>query len=61
MEEREATIVSASNLKLRDEQDGMEHQFINPANITLTDGAIAIYVSITTPNKVVRIIKEIKH
>lgn len=61
MEEREATITSASLLRLKDQQTGTEYDFINPANVSITDGAIAIYVAVTTPNKVVRIVKEIKH
>lgn len=60
MEEREGTITSAANLKLRDSINGEEYSFINPANITIGDGYIAIYITINTPNKVVRVVREIK-
>ena len=41
MEEREGTITSVANLKLRDSINGEEYSFINPANINITDGYIA--------------------
>ena len=60
MEEREGTITSAVNSKLRDSINGVEYEFVNPANVTVTDNLIAIYVTINTPNKVIRVIREIK-
>ena len=60
MEEREGTITSVLNSKLRDNFSGDEFEFVNPASITLTDGGIVIYISVITPRKVVRVIKEVK-
>lgn len=60
MEEREGTITSVLNGKLRDHINGDEFEFVNPASVTLVDGGVVIYVSVITPRKVVRIIKEVK-
>ena len=61
MEEKEGTIISVSNSMLRDNASGMEHEFVNPAMISISDGNIVIYVEISTPNKTIRIIKNIKN
>ncbi len=60
MEEREGTITSVLNGKLRDHINGDEFEFVNPASITVTDGSIVIYISVITPRKVVRVLKEVK-
>lgn len=60
MQEKEGTIISVANSLLRDNASGMENEFVNPAMILISDGNIVIYVEISTPNKVIRIIKNIK-
>lgn len=60
MEEREGTITSVLNGKLRDNFSGDEFEFVNPASVTIGDGSVVIYVSVITPRKVVRILKEVK-
>lgn len=60
MEEREGTITSAANLTLRDNINGEEFSFVNPANIIIGDGYIAIYITINTPKRTINVIKEIK-
>lgn len=60
MQEKEGTIISVANSLLRD-SDGLEKEFTNPAMIQISDGSVVIYVEISTPNKVIRVIKNIKH
>jgi hypothetical protein len=60
MEEREGTITSVANLTLRDSINGEEFSFVNPASVIITEGSIAIYVTINTPKRPINVIKEIK-
>lgn len=60
MQEKEGTIISVANSMLRD-AGGQEREFTNPAMIQISDGNIVIYVEISTPNKVIRVIKNIKN
>lgn len=61
MQEKEGTIISVANSILKDNASGMEHEFVNPAVILISDGSIVIYVEVSTPNKIIRIIKNIKN
>lgn len=61
MQEKEGTIISVANSILRDNTSGNEHEFVNPASIFISDGNVVIYVEVTTPNKVIRVIKSVKN
>jgi hypothetical protein len=60
MEEKEGTILDVATRTLI--EDGTEGpvEFINPAQISINKSDGVIYIQISTPNKVVRVIKEIK-
>jgi len=60
MEEKEGVIIDAANGILR-ENGGGEHEFVNPAQVSITNGDGVIYIQIVTPVKVIRVIKDIKH
>jgi len=61
MEERQATITDAANSLMTDSATGTSYGYTNPASVTISNGSIVIYVAINTPNKVIRIIKDIKY
>lgn len=63
IEESTGTIllVTERGGRLMDNITGEMMDFENPANIILTDGGVIIYVTVTTPNKVIRIIKNVKN
>ncbi|HEY0029553.1 MAG TPA: hypothetical protein VGC65_02250 [Bacteroidia bacterium] len=61
MEEKEGVITDLANRRLRDNNGGGENlEFVNPASIVMKVGDGVVYIEITTPNKVIRVIKEIK-
>lgn len=60
MEEREGTITSVLNGKLRDNFSGDEFDFVNPASVIIGDGSVVVYIAVITPKKVIRVIKEVK-
>lgn len=63
VEQGSGTIIELNQTggKLMDNVTGEILEFENPASITLIDGGVVIYVSVVTPNKVIRIIKNIKN
>jgi hypothetical protein len=61
MEEKEGVIIDAARRILRDDNGGGEHEFVNPAQVTIANGDGVIYIEIVTPVKVIRVIKDIKH
>lgn len=59
MEEKEGVIKDLANRILTD-SDGMDRDFVNPAQVTIKNGDGVIYIEIITPNKVIRVIKDVK-
>jgi hypothetical protein len=61
MEEKEGVITDVTGHKLRDVNgggDGLE--FVNPGGVSIVIGDAVIYIEIPTPNRIVRVIKELK-
>lgn len=53
--------LNATGGKLMDNISGEILDFENPANVILTEGGVIVYVTVVTPNKVIRIIKNVKN
>jgi hypothetical protein len=60
MEEKEGVITDAAGHKLSENGGGQNLDFVNPASVIIKNGDGVVYVEITTPNKVIRVIKEVK-